>query len=243
MARLGQSSWYRIESKASATTKVYIYDEIGWFGVTASDFVRELNEIDASQIELHINSPGGSVFDGLAIYQSLKDHKAKVLTRIDGLAASAASFIAMAGEEVEIARNAMMMIHNGQGMTFGDADMHEEIAKILRKHNDNIADIYMQKAGGALSDWLAAMKAETWYNADEAVEAGLADRVGGSEDSDTENKLSSSTGTTKTPVPSTEAPSTSPVAEGSKVVEGTGSQTTEADLAAIRAALSSMKVR
>ena len=182
----GRTDWYRIKNQADAdVAEVWIYDEIGYWGVTASDFVKELQTVDVDNIELHINSPGGDVFDGIAIYNALMNHKAKVTSYIDGLAASAASFIAMAGQEVIIARNATMMIHDAHGLCIGNAADMAEMANLLNKSSDNIADIYAQKSGNDVGIWRDAMRAETWYSSVEAVEAGLADKVG-SKNSDKE---------------------------------------------------------
>lgn len=172
----GTASWYRIENKG-ANASVYIYDEIGFWGVTAQDFAAELKAISASTMDVHINSPGGEVYDGLAIYNSLKGHKATVTVHIDGLAASAASFIAMAGDAVIIARNAEMMIHDAMGAAFGNASEMAEMGKALDRVSENIADIYAQRAGGTVSSWRDLMKAETWYSGKEAVAAGLADKM------------------------------------------------------------------
>jgi ATP-dependent protease ClpP protease subunit len=171
--RQGRTGWYRIANKAGGTAEVYIYDEIGYFGTTAKGFVDELRQVKAARIDLHLNSPGGDAFDGIAIYQALLDHKATVTTHVDALAASAASFIAMAGEQIVIARNATMMIHDAFGLAVGNAGDMRDLAERL----DKVADIYAQRAGGTVADWREAMRAETWYDAEEAVEAGLADEV------------------------------------------------------------------
>lgn len=180
MAKLQQGvrDWYKIENKAGSTTAdVWIYDEIGYFGVTASDFVRELQGIDADKIIVHLNTPGGDAFDGIAIYGALRSHKASVEVQVDSLAASAGSFIAQAGDKRVMARNATMMIHDAHGLVVGNAADMSEMADLLNKTSDNIADIYMQRAGGTIQSWREAMKATTWYNADEAVIAGLADEI------------------------------------------------------------------
>jgi ATP-dependent Clp endopeptidase proteolytic subunit ClpP len=183
----GRSDWYRIENKASGVSDVYIYDEIGYFGVTAQDFVKDLGGITAPQIVLHLNTPGGDVFDGLAIYNSLKAHPAKVRSVVEGIAASAGSFIAMAGDEVVVMRNAQMMIHDAMGLCIGNANDMQAMVDLLAKNSDNIADIYAQRAGGTVEEWRTKMQAETWYSAEEAVAAGLADKVGGGDS--TENKF------------------------------------------------------
>lgn len=175
--RRGRNDWYRITNRGDGATVVYIYDEIGYFGVTASDFVRELAAVTADTIDLHINSPGGDVFDGIAIYNAIRNHPATVTSFVDGLAASAASFIAMAGDVVVVARNATMMIHDGHGICVGNATDMRELANLLDQTSDNIASIYAERAGGTVSEWRAAMREVTWYSAQGAVDAGLADEV------------------------------------------------------------------
>ncbi len=172
-----KADWFEIKNKSAKSTDLYIYDEIGFWGTSAQDFVDQLKEVDTGQINLHINSPGGEIFDGLAIYNALKQHKASVTTYVDALAASAASFIAMAGDEVVMARNGVLMIHDGIGIVFGNAEDMRDTATILDKMSDNIADIYAQRAGESVSHWRDYMKAETWFSAFEARDAGLADTV------------------------------------------------------------------
>jgi ATP-dependent protease ClpP protease subunit len=174
--------WYRIENfvtteDGQTSASVYIYDEIGWYGVTAQDFVRDLMQVTASEIHVHINSPGGDVFDGVAIYNALLSHPANIIVHVDGLAASAASFIAQAGDTRLIARNAQMMIHDAQGVCMGAAVDMREMADLLDKASDNIADIYSTRCGGTKKQWRGQMEATVWYSAAEAVQAGLADKV------------------------------------------------------------------
>lgn len=186
--RAGRKDWYKITAQAD-TADVLLYDEIGYYGVTAKDFVDEITALDVNQINLRINSPGGAAFDGVAIYQALKDHKARVSVQVDSLAASAASFIAMAGDSVVMCRNSTMMIHDAHGLVIGNAKDVREVADLLDRYSDNIADIYMQRAGGTVAEWRERMQAETWYSAQEAVDAGLADEVKGatSESDDAQN--------------------------------------------------------
>lgn len=173
--------WYRIVNAAElGTAQIYVYDEIGYFGVTAAEFVYDLNTLNASKIDVHINSPGGEVFDGIAIFNALKNHPANVTCYVDALAASAASFIAQAGDRVVMARNATMMIHDASGLCIGNAADMRTLADLLDKSSDTIASIYADRAGGGLAHWRNLMKAESWFNADEAVTAGLADVVAGS---------------------------------------------------------------
>lgn len=177
--------WFKIITPTNAvageadgdTTAVYIYDEIGFWGTSAEGFVEQLMTIKTDKIDLHLNTPGGDMFDGLAIYNSLKQHKSHVTTYVDALAASAGSFIALAGEKVIMARNATMMIHDAAAITWGNAEDMREMAELLDGFSDNIADIYSQKGGGTADEWRGLMKEETWYTAKEAVAAGLADEM------------------------------------------------------------------
>lgn len=177
-ARPAAREWYRIEAaEGSSTATVHIYDEIGLWGTSARDFAAELRAIDATAIELHLNSPGGDAFDGLAIYNSLRDHPATVTVVVDGLAASAASVIAMAGDVVKMNVGAQMMIHEASGVVIGNAGDMADFATVLDKASDSLAATYVAKAGGTLAEWREVMRAETWYTAAEAVEAGLADEA------------------------------------------------------------------
>ncbi|HKO86541.1 MAG TPA: head maturation protease, ClpP-related, partial [Actinomycetota bacterium] len=172
--------WYRIKNAAGAggePAEVYIYDEIGWLGHTAADLMSELKAITAPEITLRINSPGGEIFDGIAIYSQLRNHPARVTVQVDSLAASIASVIAMAGDRIVMQPFSQMMIHDGSGMCIGDAADMLDMAELLGRQSDNIAAIYNERAGGGAKTWRQRMKAETWYTAEEAVAAGLADEV------------------------------------------------------------------
>ena len=177
------ASWYAITAEAAGEgaptrAKVRIYDAIGgWFGVNAANFVAELDALDVDELEVHVNSPGGAVWDGIAIMNSLRKHRARVTVIVDGLAASAASIVAMAGDEVVMAEGSQMMVHQASGGAWGNADFMRDTAGILDKIDQNLAGIYARRAGGSRESWLDVMRAETWYNADEAVAAGLADRA------------------------------------------------------------------
>lgn len=162
---------------------VRLYDPIdswgGDWGVSAKEFAALLDETpdDVSEIRLHLNSPGGEVFEGLAILNLLRSHRAKVTTVVDGLAASIASVIAMAGDEVVMSPNSELMIHDAWGLAIGNAaDMHA-MAETLDHLSNNIASVYANKAGGTAEDWRALMRLETWFGADEAVAAGIADSL------------------------------------------------------------------
>lgn len=176
-------SWYRIENAASPeVADVHIYDEISHFGIMAGDFRRDLDAVSAPRIRLHLNSPGGYVDDGIAIYNGLKDHPSAVEVYIEGIAASIASVIAMAGERVVIAPHARMMIHNARLFAEGDDEDFLAHAARLADSNRNIASIYAERAGGEIDEWLARMKATTWYTDQAAVDAKLADEIGRSND-------------------------------------------------------------
>lgn len=166
------------ETPEETTAEILIFDEIGGsFGISAEDFVMELQGIDADNIEVRINSPGGSVFDAIAIYNALIKHPANVTTYVEALAASAASIIAMAGDKCIMMVGSQMMIHDALGAEMGNARDMREMAKFLDAQSDNLATIYAAKGGGVPEDWRALMLAETWMLANEAVEMGLADEV------------------------------------------------------------------
>lgn len=173
--------WWRITGAAEQRAEVFIYDVIGDLDLSADMFVRELRTITAPAIDLHINSPGGLAWDGIAIYSALRNHAATVDVSIDGIAASAASFVAQAGDTVTIEKPAKMMIHDAAGLALGNADDMRDMAAILDDLSDAIAGIYADRAGGEVAGWRESMRAETWYSSASAVEAGLADRVAGQE--------------------------------------------------------------
>lgn len=183
-----QLPWYYIKNAVEPDTEeeegdenpaaeIFIYDEIGGsFGVAADEFVQDLQKITADNITVRINSPGGAVFDAIAITNALIQHPANVTTRVDGLAASAASIVAMAGDTVEMMVGSQLMIHDAMGAEMGNAREMREMAKFLDAQSDNLASIYANK-GGDKQDWRALMLAETWMFAQEAVDMGLADSV------------------------------------------------------------------
>ena len=169
--------WYRISNKADAAPELFIYGEIGWDGVTAEDLIRDLSEIDAKEITVRINSPGGSVFGGIAIYNALRTHPADVTVMVDSIAASIASVIAQAGDTRQMVQHSQMMIHEASGIAIGSGTELREYADLLDTQTDLIADIYAVRSGKPLSVFKALMTAETWFSADDAVSSGLADEV------------------------------------------------------------------
>ena len=177
--------WWSIANRQDGPTMVSIYDEIGMMGVSARQFLNELSGIDGD-ITLHLNSPGGDVFDAIAIYNSLRARKGTVAVVVDGLAASAASFIAQAASpgHLEMAQFSSMMIHDGFAAGIGNAADMRGLADQLDAASDTIAAIYAARTGKPAEYWRDKMRATTWYKDSEAVADGLADRVRG-QDGDT----------------------------------------------------------
>lgn len=171
--------WYRITNAADPDeAEVMLYDEVGgWYGATADQFIADLRGVTAPNLRVRINSPGGSVFEGIAIANALRSHPANIVVQVDGIAASIASVIAMAGDRIEMAPNTMLMIHDASGVCLGNASDMEEMAELLDLISDNIADAYASRAGGTREQWRERMKAETWYLPEDAVENGLADEA------------------------------------------------------------------
>jgi len=173
--------WFRIvnrtDGRGTTYAEVFIYDEIGYYGITAGQFVAELGELDVDEIDLHLNSPGGEVWDGIAIYNGLVSHRARVTAMCEGIAASAASVVYMAGDERVMCQGAQLMIHDAWGVCVGNATDMAAMAERLNAESDNIAGFYAARSGGSVASWRKAMLAETWYSAEEAVAAGLADKV------------------------------------------------------------------
>lgn len=179
-ARLG----FRVLNVTPTEVDLDIIDVIGdpWEGTTAADFVKQLRDFkNVQQINLHINSPGGYVNDGLAMYNAIQQHPANVTAFIESEAASAASFVAMAADKICIAKNAKMMIHDASGFGIGNASDFRALADLLDEESQNIASIYADRSNKTADDWRAAMQANsgigTTYRGQEAVDAGLADEV------------------------------------------------------------------
>lgn len=176
-ARAGTQNWFRIENALDDASAVYIYDEVGAFGVAAGEFIQEIQSVKSKSLDVHLNSPGGGVFDGFAIFNALKKHPAEVTVHIDGLAASIASVIAMAGDRIVMDRYGQMMIHESHAIAAGSAKDMAQMAGVLDEYSDNIASVYAERAGGQPYEWRERMRAETWYSAAEAKRAGLVDEV------------------------------------------------------------------
>ena len=170
-------SWYTIRARASGT-EVLIYDEIGAYGVSAKGFLAELGALpDDAAIDLRLNSPGGSVFDAVAIYNALKRHAGDITVWIDGIAASAASYIAMAGDTIVMPENAFLMIHDPSGLVMGTAEDMRSTAEALDKVKGSLIQGYAAKSGKSDDEIAALMAAETWLDAKDALDIGFIDRI------------------------------------------------------------------
>jgi len=182
MATTARRPHWNIE-QGGGTASLHLYGAIGgyWGDIDAAEVVPAIRALDVATLDVYINSPGGDVYDGIAIRNALRQHSAQIVTHVDGLAASAASFIAVAGDEVVMGENAELMVHDAWTIALGNATDLRQIADELDGISDNIAAMYAAKAGGDPAAWRDVMKAETWYSAQEAVDAGLADRTHGDE--------------------------------------------------------------
>lgn len=162
--------------------EIWLYDQIGasfWGdGITAKSFQKELTALGkVTAIDLRVNSPGGDVFDGFAIYNMLAQHPASIDVYVDGVAASIASIIAMSGNTIKMAKNSMMMIHNPQGVAIGDENEMDRVKALLKQVKGNLTQTYADRTGNNAADIEAWMNDETWLTAEAAVERGFADRV------------------------------------------------------------------
>ena len=171
-------NWYSITNKSDGVLDISLHEEIGMFGISAAEFVQELQaKENVRVINLSIHSPGGSVMDGLAIYNSLKSHPAKVFGRVLGIAASAASFVLMASDVITMPEDAFIMIHNAQGGVMGDAEDMREMADILETVQNTIINIYEKRTGADREAIADMMKVETWMTSVQALEFGFVDTV------------------------------------------------------------------
>lgn len=176
MARpAGKRPDFRIAALADDEAEVRIYDAIGWYAVSADDVVEQLAKIKASTIHLRINSPGGDVFDGIAMYNALVRHPARVVTHVDGVAASAASIIALAGDEVLMAEGSYAMVHSAWSLAMGNARDMRKVAELLEGIDASLAGIYSRQMDITPEEAMQLMVDETWLNAEDAVAKGFAD--------------------------------------------------------------------
>jgi len=202
-------------------TEIYIYDAIvaddetayWWGGVSAETLVPTIRDIKSGTVRLRINSPGGDVFAAQAICQAIRDTGAKVIAHVDGYAASAATVIATAADEVEISEGGFYMIHNAWTWAMGNANDLTATAALLSKIDSSLAAQYAKKSGMAVDDVRAAMDAETWYTAEEAVAAGLIDRVAAGKKAEASWNMSAYAKAPKVTPPEPEQPDPAATAE------------------------------
>jgi ATP-dependent Clp protease protease subunit len=171
------NKWYEIKNQASEYSDVYIFNDIGTFGITAQKFVDDIKNLDGRDIALHINSVGGEVFEGMAMHSIIKNRKGKTVAYIEGIAASIATVIALAADEVVMTENSLFMIHNAWGSSQGDAKEMMKQARVLEKISNEIAEIYVKKTGKSYDMIMDLMSNETWMTAEEAFEYGFIDRI------------------------------------------------------------------
>ena len=167
----------------SEAGKVYVYDVIDrdW-GASAKALIEALAPLSGQDVELHINSPGGDVFEARAMVAAIRGHSGKVSTFIDGLAASAATYLALAGDQVHITDGGLMMVHNSWTLAWGNKHEMRATADLLDKIDGTIAADYAHKTGATAEQIAAWMDAETWFTAAEAKAAGFVDQVDGAAD-------------------------------------------------------------
>lgn len=170
---------YEIRNDAATDeATIYLYDVIDSFwGIGAAQFVKNLNGLKAKTIHLRINSPGGDVFEARAMATAVAQHPSRIVAHIDGLAASAATHVALAAREVEMAAGSFFMIHNAWALAIGSKDDMLKMAELLEKVDGEIAADYVRQTENELDQVVAWMEAETWFTADEAIENGFADRL------------------------------------------------------------------
>jgi len=173
-----KSSRYEIVNKKDEPTQIFLYDEIGLGGVTAETFIKDLESIK-NDVVIRIKSPGGSVFDGMAIYNEIRNFRFSTIVSIDSLAASVAATIAMAGDKITMAEGAFLMIHDPYSLVIGTAkDMRKE-ANLLEKIKDQTVKVYQQKSKKSKEEIEKLMSAGTWYTCDEALQNGFIDEIKG----------------------------------------------------------------
>lgn len=209
----GQRAWYKlVRNDTGGDSTLFVFGPIGgWFGVNSEDFASDLAQV-AGPLNVHINSGGGSAYEGISIANLLRQHPHTVNGIVTGLAASAASIIAMGCDSLTMAPGSQLMIHRAMTEVYGNRSDMAEAIDFLEKMDTSIAGLYQARAGGDLDQWENAMMTETWYTPDEAVAAGLADHIAeppnkAGSDSPTWNATNvDGAGAPSTPVPPTDSP-------------------------------------
>ena len=190
---LDDKSWFSMKQNDNGTAQIRIYDVIGWPFIEAGEFAKELDAIEADKIEVKINTPGGDVFDGTAIYNMLNDHPAQISTKIEGIAASMGSIIALAGDKGhrEISKTSQYMIHNPSSLAWGDYRTMSETAEFLRETiGDPMVQLYTEVTGKEPSEIQSLMDNESWFTGQKAVDSGFIDKVVGQSQSTARFNLS-----------------------------------------------------
>ncbi len=172
-----QKEWYKIKNKSSEVSDIYLFNDIGTFGITAQSFIDEIKQYEDRELNIHINSLGGEVFEGMAIYSIIQRRTSKTTVYIEGIAASIASVIALAADEVIMSENSLLMIHNAWGGTQGEAKDMRKQAEILEKITNEIAEVYVKKTKIPYNEIVEMMDEETWLTAEEAVALGFVDSI------------------------------------------------------------------
>lgn len=184
----------RSEDSGDGPLELMVHGTIGdyWEYLDSASLVGVLNENKGRDILMRVNSPGGSVFDGIAVHTALLNHDGKVTARIEGIAASAASFLTTAADEIEIAKAGSYMIHRAWGVAIGNTQAMADMAGVLNKLDGQIADLYSDRTGvksDEIIDWMVGEEDGTWFNASEALEHGFVDRILPGTKSKTSNSL------------------------------------------------------
>lgn len=180
MKKKTKNNWYEIASKGTSQADISIYDEIGGWGVSAKDFSADVKALgNIGLLNVFLNSPGGSVIDGMAIFNTLKNHTARIVVHIDSVALSMGSIIAMAGDHINMAENGLMMIHNPHGGSMGEAKDLRKTAEVMDKMKANMVNTYAARTKIDTDTVSSLMDDETWMNADEALDFGFIDAITG----------------------------------------------------------------
>ncbi len=175
---LDKPDWYKVEALSDDEAEIMIFDVIGWPFNDAAELVRALAGMKQKTITVRVNSPGGDVFDAMAIFNALQSHKSKIITRNEALAASSASFLMLAGKDRQAYKNSMVMVHEPWAVTGGNQHELREIADVLGMINDNMIDIYAGNTSVGKREWKDMMaNGETWWTAKQAKEKGFIDTI------------------------------------------------------------------
>lgn len=174
---LDKPDWYEIKSQSEEEVEIFIYDVIGWPFTRAEDFAKSLSEFGTKNLIVRVNSPGGDVFDAVSIFNTINSYKGKTITRIDSLAASAASIVALSGKEVQVYKNSMMMIHEPWTFAWGNQYDLSDVVNLLGKISGNFIDIYADNSNIGKRTIKEMMKDETWFTAKEMKEKDLIDTI------------------------------------------------------------------